>query len=160
MISHIIHVRNQMTNKNLVDTRLKKVMKGKKGGKPQRKPIQPGAEILERLAKMMFSINHGQQLFVVLLLREVRLLRESDLKLKHDINVLKDALAARSDQDPVLSSSGDAFTGHPDKDVSKSVTVFIAELVASLLGVDGAKNDGTSSDNEDGEHDDDIAVTK
>lgn len=66
----------------------------------------------------------------LLLLREVKILRESEANMQQEISILKELLAVRGEIKDSASSSDDAGSDQP-------VNVMISEPVASQLGVDG-----------------------
>lgn len=106
----------------------------KKEVRPPRKTIEDGAESLHRLTTMLWNRQHGHQMFAVLLLREVRLFRESELKLKSKLEQLKDILNARGVKETNATPS--SLRGSED-----GVQFIIGQPMASLPGVDGANAD-------------------
>lgn len=53
---------------------------------------------------MLLKREHGQQMYAVILLGEVRLLRESEHKLRAEIAVLKDTVSARAEDGDCAAS--------------------------------------------------------
>lgn len=83
---------------------------------------------------MLWSRQHNSQLFSVLLLREVKLLRESEQRLLAEIATLNDIISKRSDDTGTASPSDNGAT-------KQTVNVIISDPLASLMGVDGAGDD-------------------
>lgn len=125
-------------------------MKGKiekKDVRPPRKAKQPGAEILTRLTDMLWKRQHGQQLFPVLLLREVRLLRESELKLQGQVAQLKQIPNARAADNDKASPT--APCGRDDSGSYGGENVIVTEPMSSVLGVVGEDSEGEENGDDD-----------
>lgn len=137
-----------------------KITKARSERPAHRKPIGQGAETLELLRELVGSRKHGQQLFAVLLLREVTLLRESEAKMLEEISTLKKLLyAGQAPMDLHRSAAPpnvpDCAACSHDDGSEELVEVLIGEPMASLLGVDGSDNaDRSDSITADGQADD------
>lgn len=119
-----------------------KITKAKRHANAARRPIQPDPESLDRLSKMVWTREQGQQLFSELLLREVRKLRDSERNLQQEVKILKEVIASRRDNERNTSCSDDSGS----EQGCASGKVFIGDPMASLLGVDGAEGGDMDSD--------------
>lgn len=126
---------------------INKLKKSKKEGDNGRCPTLPGSDSLEHLRTMARRKEHTQKLLSVLLLREVRLLLESEMTMQRDICALMAILAARDSRcaakgcaarDDNKNREGESC----DEAASEvSAKIVLTEPVASLFGVNGADGD-------------------
>lgn len=142
-----------MTGKDSITKKI-----ARQDSKAPRNPIHPGPDSLRRLQGMAWTKRHEKQLFAVLLLREVKLLRESEGQLQAQIVELKNVISSRCDKQYRVSSSRGNNTEETDN-------LHIVELVSSLLGVDGVEghniessDDGVDCADENDDESDDSAM--